>query len=103
MKNELKNNIGGDVQKSHKTPTAAAVIPRSVQRGSDGQLACGEDSSRKLNALGKVDGNAADKIPCFLTDGKECAAPSSLTTPQPPSFEIAPAWIAAWQTKLSAR
>jgi hypothetical protein len=62
----LKNNIGGDVQKSHKTPTAAAVTPSKVQRGSDGQLACGEDSSRKLKALGKVDGKAADRMRCTL-------------------------------------
>jgi hypothetical protein len=90
MKNVLKNSTGGDVQKSHRRPTAAAVIPRSVQRGSAGQLACGEESWRKLKAFGKVDGNPAERIPCCLTDGKECAAPSSLTTPQPPSFEIAP-------------
>lgn len=77
MKKELKNNTGGDVQNSQRIPTAAAVTPRRDQRGSAGQWACEEGSCKKLKDLGKVDGKEIDLIPFFLTEGKECAAPSS--------------------------
>jgi hypothetical protein len=91
MKNVLKKRTAGEVQKSHRSPTAAAVTPRSDQRGSAGQFDWDGDSSGKLKDLGNVDGKASDRIPFCFTDGKECAAPSSFTTPQPPSFEMTPA------------
>ena len=104
MKKVLKNKTGGEVQKSQRTATAAAVTPRSGHLGSLGQVACDDDRSTKVNDFGNVEGKPDDTIPCCLDGGKLCAAPSRRTTPQPPTeFEMAPEWMAAWQTKLSAR
>lgn len=104
MKKVLKKNTGGEVVKIDRITTAATVIPRRGHRGSCGHVACDADRRTKLKDLGNVDGKPIDVNPFWVTDGYECAAPSSVTTPQPPAgFETTPAWIAAWQMKLSAR
>lgn len=104
MKNVLKKKTGGEVVKRERSTVAPIVMPSRGHLGSQGQLAWEDDSFTKLNDLGNVDGNSTDVNPFRLEDGYECAAPSSFTTPHPPAvFVIAPAWMAAWQMKLSAR
>ena len=104
MPKVLKKNTPGDVVKIEMSTTAAVVMPSSSHRGSEGQVALEEESGTKPKDFGNVDVNSAEVNPFRVDDGNECAAPSSFTTPQPPPASVTtPAWMAAWQMKLSAR
>lgn len=59
---------------------------------------------RKVNDLGKEASNEMDRMPFRWVEVKFAWVPVRATTPQPPfSLLTTPAWIAAWQTKESAR
>lgn len=104
IKKELRKKTAGDVVKRDRTTNVTAVMASRPHRESLGQSAWEPGRRRNRKDFGNADGNEIDLNPWARLAWYSSAAPVNSTTPQPPfESDIAPAWIAAWQTKLSAR